>query len=823
MAVRFRRLAASADSETRRAVWKILQDPPIAGGCLLLESVAEDDGRIEVWQAVEGPTLEERLATAKLVTEEVAEIVRPLARTLAALHERNLVYLQLGAERVLLADSAMGDARLTRIEMCVPVNAEGALVPVPTDVTRMPPEGLGLYRMKADDHLKAWDWWTLGRLIQELWLSNTVMAHSLGRDLGRTSEPVRRRAEEMLKEANAKDPRAGGVEFMTDLPVQVKTLLRGLLTSVREARWGAREVMRWLEGETPVERYDLPRSTVLIHFHDEQLTVADTALRLLQPQHWREGLAWWAAENPPEDSLPAVLVRTRASLHREREWMESVRELESATAIKAFSAEVRHEILSALAWTGIAGNKTKFRWRGAEVGPELAAQVLKEAGGLERLGAMISRGIVTLVKRVDANTAWILDNWSRQIDEVKALAARHKWVNKDDKTTARLCTMALSDVADLDRRFGEARIKYRLSNDEEIQTLFGSLNPTPAMLAVLALSFENAKACGYVTHEEWRVMELQRLRAKGERLTEALALVELMGLLKAGLPVFAPPFVWGAGVAFMMAVSAAFWPGWTGLVTVLSLGTALLVLRRLLKPVVRAQCAAEADAGWSWNAAIDHCKRRARDALEGGLVPVARLRDMLVRLNKEIQKLGIEPPPEPVLARPVDERLTYAAWGSWLVLLIVLMSISWQAFQPQWNLAWSGEVWRREFSGLAVRLGLAEEPVKEIEVIKIDWPHRVAQQARGVTFEEREGATDAHRAAVDAFIADLQRLYLPETLVGIAAIDVSTAGVGGAELMLIDVAAGKPMNGLVYHMAYVPLHGMWIKLANRDVVFLSRP
>ena len=823
VAVRFRRLAASADSETRRAVWQVLQDRPLSGGPVLLESVVEDDGRIEVWEAVDGPTLEERLATAKLVTADVAEIVRPLSCAIAELHERGLVYLQLGAERVVLVDAVMEHARLSRVELCVPVDAGGGLVPVPTDVTRTPPEGQGLYRMKADEHLKAWDWWTLGRLIQELWLGGTVMAHALGRDLPRSAEQVRKRAEQMLKEENAKDPRAGGVELMTDLPVQVRTLLRGLLTSVREARWGAREVQRWLEGEMPVERYDLPRATVLIPFHGEQLTVAETALRLLQPCHWREGLGWWAAENPPPDSLPAVLVNTRAALHREREWLESVRELQEATAITAFPVEVRHEILSALAWTGIAGGKTKFRWRGEEVSPELAAQVLAEAGGLTRLEALLSRAVVTLVKRVDANTAWILDTWTRQIEDVKALAARHRWVKTDHQTVARLVAMALSDVATLDHRFAEARLKYRFSHDEEIQALFGSLKPTPSMLVVLALSFENPKACGYVTHEEWRGMELARLRARGERLTEALAMVRLASLLRTGLPVFGSPLVWGVGLGFLMVVAAPFWPGWIGLGAMIALGAGLLGLRRLLKPLVQAQSATGTDGGWSWAAAPGLCTRRARDVLEGGLVPASRLRQMVDRVNEDMGKLGIDPPPEAVQARPMDERLTYAAWGSWAVLGLVLTSLSWQAFRPEWNLAWSGNVWRQELAGLAVRLGLAEAPASEVEVIKIDWPYVQTVEARGVTFEEREGATIEQRAQVDAFIAEVQRLYLPQTLVGIVAINVSAAGVGSAELMLIDVGSGKPFNGFLYEMNYVPLHGTWMKMANRDVVFLSRP
>ncbi|WP_221031666.1 hypothetical protein [Actomonas aquatica] len=820
--VRLRRLAASADSETRRQVWQALSEPPLPGGPVLLESVVEDEGRVEVWQPVEGPTLEERLATAKLVTEEVAELVGPLARSLAALHERDLVYLQLSAERVVLADSHLGDARLTRVEMATPVEAGGNLVSVPTDVTRVPPEALGLYRMKADEGLKAWDWWTLGRLIQELWLGHTVMAHALGRDLPRSNEAVRKHAEVMLKEENTKDPRAGGVEHMTDLPVQVKTLLRGLLTSVREARWGAKEVRAWLDGQTVPERYDLPRSTILVRFHDEQLTVAETAVRLLQPQHWREGVAWWAADTAPTGSLPEVLVKTRTALHREREWLEEVREAAKTSGFKKVPDEIAHEILSAVAWVGIAGGSTRFRWRGEEIGPDLAADVLAEEDGLERLQALLAKPVITLVKRVDANSAWLLDTWARQIEEVRVLAAKHKWVGANAATQAKLVKLALTDAADLDRRFAEARLKYRLSTDEEVQAMFGAPNPPGPMLAVLALSFESPDACGYLTHEAWREQELARLREKAEGLVDALVMVDLIQVLKRGLPVFAPMWVWATCLVLTLGVTALFWPGWTGLGTIGGLAIGLLVLRRLLRPLVREASGMETEERWSWAAAMNTAIRRGRAALGGGsLTTAARLRTALARVNQDMLKLAGDAEIELVAERGTDDRLRYAAWGSWLGLVVVMSGVSWQAVQPQWSPGWSAGEWRKEFEALAVGFGLMEPPEPEVEVVKIAWPHPTTGEGRGVTYEEREGATEAQRARAEAFIAEVQRLYLPESLGGIVAINVAVEGVGGAELMLIDVAAGKPLNGLVYEMNYLPLRGTWMKMANRDVLFLN--
>lgn len=833
VAVRLRRLSAANDSAARRQVWQLLCARPLAGGPRLLESVDEDDGRVEVWQHLDGPTLEERLATARLVTEDVAELVRPLAQALAGLHDRGLVYLQLGAERVVLPESLLGEAQLARIEMSVPLDG-GHLVAVPTDPTRMPPEALGLYRLPADEGLKAWDWWTLGRLIQELWLGRTVMAHVLGRDFPRTADMVRRHAETMLKELDVKDPRAGGVEHMTDLPVQVRTLLRGLLTSVRDARWGAREVTAWLDGETPVERYAMARTTVLVKFHEEHLTVAEVAERLLSTEHWCEGVGLWGAAKPEPGTLLDVVARTRTSLHAEREWLTKLHELAEHRSLTDLSKGVRDEILSALAWTGLAGKGATVRWRGLPLVATTLTTMLAETDGRERLLGWLSRGVIAAVKLVDADTAWALDTWSRQVEQVQALAAKHEWVTKKPANENRLLALALAEPATLDQLFTEARARYRMSTVEPVQAMFGLLRPTFVMQALLALSFENAKACGYLTFEAWRAMELARLQAKGARLAEAMAAVRLAETLRRGVPVFGKRWRWRALVGGLLALTALFWPGWVGLATALGLAAGLAVGRRLLRPVVQAhlvepeapdrKLAGAAVEPWSWGGAVTACRHRARRALDGGgLMSVRQLQERLLNLNREIEKLGITPPPKPVLATAADERLVAAAWGGWLVVGLMLAGLTWRGLQPEWNLRWAGHLWRQDLAGLAVRVGLAEPAVEDIPVVKIDWPHKQTVPARGVTVLRQEEANDDQQAVAAAFAAEIERLYRPETLQGVIAISVPTMDDVGCALVLLDVAAGKPVDGFVYRMAYTPLRGTWMKIANRDVMYLNAP
>jgi hypothetical protein len=825
--VRIRRVRESADSEMRRDVWRKLSERPLTGGPALLESVAEDGGRVEVWQPLEGPTLEERIATAKLMTEDVQEVIRPLAQQLTALHERGLAYLQLAPDRVILPDSSMSDASLTRIEMCVPLDL-GSLVAVPTDPTLMPPEAQGLYRMRADEGLMAWDWWALGRLIQELWLGHTVMAHSLGRDLPRTFDAVRKLADKMLKEEDAKAPRAGGVELMKDLPVQVRTLLRGLLTSVRDARWGAREVRQWLDGETPIERYSLARTTVMVKFHDDRLTVAETAQRLLLPEHWEEGVRQWAAEVLPKDCLLDVIDHHRNQLHEQVDWVKKMREMEKGSGLKECDAEVRREILAALTYTGLAGKGTSMRWRGQPLSVDMLSNLLEEPEGMDRLMALLSRSVVSVVQQIDANSAWALDTWSRQIEQATALAMKQDWFDEKPESIAQLARLALKEQEELDQLFTEARIKYRLSTDSEVQALFGSMNPSTAALAVLAMTFQQPEECGYLTHEEWKAMELERLREKGSRLVDALGAMETAGHLKLGLPIFASRGAWWSAAVVLMLLTVVFWPGWTGLGTVAGVIAICGVIRRFLRPVVREITAEEGGdeveeeaATWHWRDAIPACHKVARKALDGGsLVKPRRLRVMIDRLNEQIDKLAIKPAPEPILPEPTDERLRLPAVCSWLLVGIALSGISFKALSPDWSPTWAGQIWKQEFAFLAEWLGMEQEVEIEIPVVKIDWPHKRAE-ARGVTILEREAPTPAQLAIVQTFADEIHRLYKPQTLSGKIAVPVPVESGGG--LILLDVVSGKTVDGLLYRMAYVPLRGTWMKIGEHDVMFLNSP
>ena len=59
----------------------------------------------------------------------------------------------------------------------------------------------------------------------------------------------------MLNETQTPGGRAGAVELMPDLSPELMLFLRGTLTTVCDARWGATEVRLWLDGQRPLERY----------------------------------------------------------------------------------------------------------------------------------------------------------------------------------------------------------------------------------------------------------------------------------------------------------------------------------------------------------------------------------------------------------------------------------------------------------------------------------------------------------------------------------------------------------------------------------------
>ena len=821
--VRMRVLKAAADSESRRHVWQVLTSAPLSGVPPLLESVVQDAGRVEVWHPVEGPTLEERIITAKSTEQDVTELVRPIAQTFGELHDRGLVYLQLAADRVQLVDGLLNEARLTRVEFCVAVG-DGELVSVPTEPSRMPPEAVGLYRMPADEGLKAWDWWTLGRLIQELCLGQTIMAEATGRDHPRESEVIRNKATDMLRETDRTGPRAGGVELMKDTPDRVLLLLRGLLTSSRDARWGRREVEGWLAGDKDLTvHYELKKDAVLAVFHEEKLTIPEAAVRLMEELHWAEGVALWGDPEERPEMLPGIIDTAGRNLENEQAWLAEVRAAGETSALKAVGSTVRGEVLAAVAWTGLAPKGHGFRWRGRKISEEVLSESLATDGGRDVVNALLCNAVVNLIKKVDQNAAWSLNAWARRHEELLALAERQTWLKMNDSIKDRLFELAFCPEEKLGEARVQARLKFKMSEVPAVQTMFAAPNPTSTMLGLLALSFEHAETSGFITHEAWRQRELQRLREKGEGIGEALRLSRFARVLRWGGPTYASSGLWWSGVAGLGLVTALFWPGTSGLLMVACVVVAVAVVRGFMKRLVRAGCGVS-EGPWQWSQAQDDCRRLIGRALMGGSpLAVRTLEQRLRGVNEEILKLGIQPPPELVEEEEPGVHFQLVGLGGWAAAAVLALGISWQVSQKEWSMQMAFETWENEIVSIAVRLGLIDPVEKETAWVKVAWTHELAGEAMDVTIHDYYPANEQQIAVAEAFAATVQERYLPETLRGYIAVSVPLPHDQQGALMMIDAASGKLAGEMVYQLAYNPLDGMWISLNRKDAVFLVKP
>jgi len=63
----------------------------------------------------------------------------------------------------------------------------------------------------------------------------------------------------------------------------------GLLTTVRDGRWGFHEVQRWLDKKPVKDRYDSPRGERFFARPDGVYTIAEAAEYFAQEPNWKEG------------------------------------------------------------------------------------------------------------------------------------------------------------------------------------------------------------------------------------------------------------------------------------------------------------------------------------------------------------------------------------------------------------------------------------------------------------------------------------------------------------------------------------------------------
>ena len=809
--------------DTRAKVWPALvamEHPHLAPAFAAIETEA---GRYEIEAIPAGPTIRDWARGQTIDAALLAECVRPLGEALAALHERGLGHFDLrpgnihvagepGAWRVVLAG-------FERVTAC----GNAGLIPIEVDPFYAPPEAAGLYQHSGGADLLAWDWWSLGRVLQESVLGRHALAALLQRDVSRPTPELLARAEGLLLEREPGAGRAGLVEVMAGLEPRAEALFRGLLTTARDGRWGAAEVTAWLRGETPRDFYRLPRNESLFRWRGRAWTVADVAAELRSAEGWPEALDQLADAGRP-GSLAHFIANVPAQrLARER--LEELGRVADTPAMKGFAPEVLRDVVTAVACLELGGGQ--LWWRGRRIDAAGLRAVLAETmPGVDRLAflrALSARSVVILVERLDPDAARSLGEFAQTLAAAESILRAQRWLNeRDGAGMTRLFEWAAQAVGPLHQAAKELRERFACSTNPAVNKLMAIERPSRGELVVLVWLGAMPKRFSLLTHAEWAAQEYERLRGEGAGLAAGLFWIRLHRVLAAGTMIFGR--WWLTAPAWLLAAAgiAFLWPGPNWLPMALAPGVIALVLRFAgaagVRRVVRRSLPAA--ARWRW---IDGAarSRAERDAAAAGRTAETLAR-ALRELNGGIARIKhLEPPPAPVRVPGGRIPLWFVTVTSWLVLGAIAAGAlrqvssqrpSWQTFMLAWNPP--PEV-------VAARAAAAKRrhAAEDDGPVRVSWPFKPGDNAERLRVAEALAPTSAQLEALERQGRALARRYKPETITTLVVLRVPAVD-DRVAVMLYDLRQQRPAVERVFLLDYAPLARAWVEVEDHNGIYL---
>ena len=260
----------------------------------LRESGESDGHAYELMEFCAFGSLRERMAGGLIATADLADIVRQVAAALAAVHAAGLLHRDLKPDNVLVRSENPLELVLADFGIASVMDATQRFTSAARTLHYAAPESLsGVIDGKSD-------YWSLGMLLLEAsvgkhpfaGLSEAVILHHLA-------------------------TRSINLEAITDSTL--RKLLRGLLLRDPRQRWGADEIMRWLDRDTnllePVEQG--PGASFPNPYHlGKELCHTREQLAIALARNWQAGLAdirngqlltWFRDEQKDQNTVRVLL------------------------------------------------------------------------------------------------------------------------------------------------------------------------------------------------------------------------------------------------------------------------------------------------------------------------------------------------------------------------------------------------------------------------------------------------------------------------------------------------------------------------------------
>jgi serine/threonine protein kinase len=844
--------------DLRERAWKGICQAQ--NGVLLkpLEAITGDGRRIEVTQAVPTLTLREWAGRTKASQPEIQLIVRQLSEALGSLHKQGVVHLNVRSDTIYVRATEGGlSLTLGGLETAAILNAD-VPVELSLDPFYAPPEAVGLYHFRRELGLRAWDWWSLGRVLQEVVLGRHILGHMLERDVTRETPELRARAENLLKEQDA-NTRAGAVEMMPAMDRDLATLLRGLLTGSRDGRWGLAEVESWLRKEPVKDRYNLPRHERLFFWKDRAYAVAEAASFFARAEHWQEGVT--NLLEPSNTATLAYFLGTENAHKKTKERFDVLIKLGETPALQKLPPEIVSNVVVAVALKFLAGHDAPLLLRGNRVDENCLRQLLRPEGqpeGLNTVYAFTARPIVQQIEQFDSELGRMLSDLDRLFEAALALAKPNHWLAVDsDVQMATLMGLCLEPEMAVSATRTAMVKQFACSRDRALDVLFKKREASQAELVVVAFTLREPGKYLYVTHQAWNSEQYRVLSERADQLVAAALWLQLGHALRLGPLVFGRlrlivPF-WCAIALIVGAVGqnrfsylvAGVCPVLPLVVRFIWFGFHRMKLHHRL----------QGNRPWTLCSGWSRCREEALAVLKADSVPGPKaLLRMLKETNEEIGKLTLDSAPEPIPfpAKFTDTQTVGVA--SWILLLVLsagtvvygvrhppkMPTLTWDRITRLWSSAdgTSGAV--KEAPARAkltadqvpttgvksIQASLDElrrakrEAAKQPEpLVKISWPFKMPVSAKPIRVQESAIALPEQIAVAEEMAQLLLDHYEPTTINATIAVQVPVEkGVG---LMLYDGRTGKISDRKVYTVAYLPFSRSWIEVDSKTAIFLS--
>ncbi len=824
-------------TEWRRGAWQRLSslEETAIVGCV--EAVEEEGWRYEVFRRPPGSTLAEWFACHQAGFEGVEALVRQLGDVLRAIHAQGVVHLSLSPETIYV-DSSVETLRIVVGGLHeATLYTQSTVQPGAPDLLYAPPEAAGRESHPPGTGLCAWDWWSVGRILQQFILGKHVVA-LLKPEVAKDPAALRAAAGALLLERDPPGMRAGAVEAMGPQDPLVKTLLQGLLTSVREARWSDADVRRWLARETVRVHYELPARARLFVWKDRGYTVASAVEHFVQEEAWEDGeLNLFAPDEAgtfagflnlnPEHQADAACLATFKS------WLE-------LPAWAGVPPAARRTVTAAVSWLALGkrhGLKVGLVVRGRKMDAEGLTSLLESGNPGDVIAlfrALLEPGFLERLATVDAQAGAELYDLATLGGEALRRAIDAGWIEATDEDAhLRVLGLALESDHALASRLEKLRGAYVDNRDPALAHLLNDRAGPPWADIILAYTGERATRFGYITAAQVRRERLASLDRRLSEVQTALFWRRVGWLLRAVWLAGAPWPAVGTVIAVLLGVGGilAGRPG-------LALFAAFLVaLTRLVMPWALTRLLPRTGvAGDPWRLCdgVGRCRREA-ERCDPDRRSLAKLTMEQRELEAQRAALGAEAIPgprvRPLAGLGVAAGIMQAAAA---VCTVWLGSEAWFQFRPGPDTApspASGET-------AAVSTPL-QEPVDQVESGKFEYVdegfgrglrgplepwtlHAPAAPVEALPVEARVPARPAQTAHALVSIELLLRPYARNAVNALVAVRVPST-TGRTELMIFNGRSRRPLDAMALRLTSELTERTWYQYDRCRVVFLGEP